>query len=184
MCFCSDVYKSKVMYRRRARADVTQIPADLARSQYSCLPLYSMFRLILRNSAFRWGTFWGILRMPQKNLRRPEKALSPRFVETVNKPGKYFDGQGLFLCVAKNGARQWVQRITIRRKRCEIGLGSLPAVSLATVRKLAFKNRGKAMPRGNPLADKRKTRKVFTFAEAGFGGHRTGCVARSGTDLA
>ncbi|MEH6836820.1 MULTISPECIES: Arm DNA-binding domain-containing protein [Falsihalocynthiibacter] len=122
--------------------------------------------------------------MPQKNLRRPEKALSPRFVETVNKLGKYFDGQGLFLRVAKNGARQWVQRITIRRKRCEIGLGSLPTVSLATARKLAFKIRGKAMLRGDPLADKRKTRKVFTFAEAGFGDHRTGCVARSGTDLA
>ena len=56
--------------------------------------------------------------MPRESIRTPEKALSARFVETVAEPGKYFDGQGLFLRVAKNGARQWVQRIVIRGKRC------------------------------------------------------------------
>jgi hypothetical protein len=61
--------------------------------------------------------------MAKENCRRPERALSARFVEMVTQPGKYFDGQGLFLRVAKNGARQWVQRITIRGKRREIGLG-------------------------------------------------------------
>ncbi len=104
--------------------------------------------------------------MPQGNCRRPEKALSPRFVETVNEPGKYFDGQGLLLRVAKNGAKQWVQRITIRGKRCELGLGSPPAVSLATARKIALDNRGKAMLGGDPLADKRKSREGITFADA------------------
>ncbi|MGP6089859.1 tyrosine-type recombinase/integrase [Antarctobacter jejuensis] len=104
--------------------------------------------------------------MPRENIRRPEKALSPRFVETVTDPGKYFDGQGLFLRVAKNGAKQWVQRITIRGKRTELGLGSPPAVTLATARKLALENRGKAMLGGDPLADKRKAREGLTFAEA------------------
>jgi hypothetical protein len=51
---------------------------------------------------------------PIVNIRRPEKALTARFIETVSKPGKYFDGQGLFLRVQPNGSRQWVQRITIR----------------------------------------------------------------------
>jgi integrase len=87
-------------------------------------------------------------------------------VETVTEPGKYFDGQGLFLRVARNGARQWVQRIVIRGKRTELGLGSPPAVSLATARKLALENRGKAMLGGDPLADKRAAKaKPFTFAE-------------------
>ncbi|MEW9921767.1 tyrosine-type recombinase/integrase [Marimonas sp. MJW-29] len=104
--------------------------------------------------------------MPRKNIRRPEKALSARFVETVTEPGKYFDGQGLFLRVAKNGARQWVQRITIRGKRCELGLGSPPAVPLATARKLALENRGTAMLGGDPLAAKRKAREGKTFAAA------------------
>lgn len=101
-----------------------------------------------------------------KQPRRPAKALSPRFVETVTDPGKYFDGQGLFLRVAKNGAKQWVQRITIRGKRTELGLGSPPAVSLQAARKVALENRGEAMQGGDPLAEKRKTREGMTFANA------------------
>jgi integrase len=104
--------------------------------------------------------------LPRENIRAPEKALSARFVETVNEPGKYFDGQGLFLRVAKNGARQWVQRITIRGKRTELGLGSPPAVSLAAARKLALENRGKAMLGGDPLAEKREALRRLTFADA------------------
>jgi integrase len=104
--------------------------------------------------------------MPRENIRRPEKVLSARFVETVTDPGKYFDGHGLFLRVAKNGAKQWVQRITIRGKRCELGLGSPPAVPLSDARRVALENRGKAMQGGDPLAEKRATKsKPLTFAE-------------------
>lgn len=101
--------------------------------------------------------------MSQENCRKPERGLSARLVETATEPDKYFDGQGLFLRVAKNGARQWVQRITIRGKRCELGLGSPPAVSLAAARRLALENRGKAMLGGDPLADKRKVREGMTL---------------------
>jgi integrase len=104
--------------------------------------------------------------MPRENIRRPEKVLSARQVETVTQPGKYFDGHGLFLRVAPNGAKQWVQRITIRGKRCELGLGSPPAVPLAEARKLALENRGKAMLGGDPLAEKRAEKaRPLTFAE-------------------
>jgi integrase len=104
--------------------------------------------------------------MPRENIRRPEKVLSARFVETVSDPGKYFDGHGLFLRVAKNGAKQWVQRITIRGKRRELGLGSPPAVSLAEARKVALENRGKAMQGGDPLAEKREAQAGLTFSDA------------------
>lgn len=100
------------------------------------------------------------------NPRRPTRGLSARFVETVTQPGKHFDGHGLFLRVGKNGAKQWVQRITIRGKRCELGLGSPPAVSLATARKLALENKGKAVLGGDPLAEKRQSRAGITFADA------------------
>ncbi|TDL86798.1 tyrosine-type recombinase/integrase [Meridianimarinicoccus aquatilis] len=104
--------------------------------------------------------------MGRENIRRPQKALSARFVESVTEAGKYFDGQGLFLRVAPNGAKQWVQRIVIRGKRCELGLGSPPAVELADARKLAVKNRGKAMLGGDPLAEKRAAQnKPLTFSE-------------------
>ncbi len=98
--------------------------------------------------------------------RRPKRALSARFVATVNEPGKYFDGEGLFLRVTKSLSRQWVQRITVRGKRTELGLGSPPAVSLAMAREMALENRGKAMTGGDPLAEKRKARAALTFKDA------------------
>ncbi len=84
----------------------------------------------------------------------------------MSKPGKYFDGHGLFLRVRPNGGKQWVQRITIRGKRCEIGLGSFPAVPLDTARSLALENRGKAMLGGDPLQEKRKASEGMTFDTA------------------
>ncbi len=99
-------------------------------------------------------------------IRKPAKALTARFVDTVAAPGKYFDGHGLFLRVRANGAKQWVQRITIRGKRTELGLGSPPAIPLAVARKLALEHRGKAMLGGDPLADKHKAAAVLTFGGA------------------
>ena len=104
--------------------------------------------------------------MATKGIRKPHKALTARFVEAVTKPGKYFDGQGLFLRVQPNGARQWVQRITIRGKRSELGLGSPPAVSLATARTLALENRGAAMLGRDPIQEKRGARAGLTFEAA------------------
>ena len=99
--------------------------------------------------------------MAEKAIRRAEKALSPRFVETVSDPEKYFDGHGLFLRVTKNGATQWLQRINIRGKRRDLGLGSPPAVPLAIACKMALANRGNAMTGGDPLAEKRAARKAL-----------------------
>ncbi len=104
--------------------------------------------------------------MAGTGIRKPQKALTARFVDTVTEPGKHFDGQGLFLRVQPNGAKQWVQRITIRGKRCELGLGSPPAIPLATARKLALANRGKAMLGGDPLQEKRQAAGALTFEAA------------------
>ena len=55
-------------------------------------------------------------------LRRPERVLSAQTVRAAKEPGKYFDGNGLYLRVDPNGSRFWVQRIVVRGKRREIGL--------------------------------------------------------------
>lgn len=104
--------------------------------------------------------------MATRGIRKPQKALTARLVDTVTEPGKYFDGQGLFLRVQPNGAKQWVQRITIRGKRCELGLGSPPAIPLATARKLALENKGAAMLGRDPLQEKRNARAGLTFEAA------------------
>jgi integrase len=104
--------------------------------------------------------------MATKGIRMPQKALTARFVETVTAPGKYHDGQGLILRVQPNGAKQWIQRITIRGKRCELGLGSPPAIPLATARKLALEYRGAAMMGRDPAQERRDARAGLTFDEA------------------
>ena len=44
--------------------------------------------------------------------------------------GRYSDGYGLLLSVQPTGSKQWLQRLTIKGKRRELGLGSYPFTSL------------------------------------------------------
>lgn len=62
--------------------------------------------------------------MPHGRTRRAAKALTAAQVRTVQEPGKYHDGGGLglYLRLERNGARFWIQRVTIRGKRRELGL--------------------------------------------------------------
>ncbi|MGC1505777.1 MAG: integrase arm-type DNA-binding domain-containing protein [Sulfitobacter sp.] len=98
--------------------------------------------------------------------KRAEKALSAAFVRTVTKPGKYADGHGLLLKVDPSGAKRWVQRIVIRGKRTEIGMGSTSLVSLAEARELALENRKLARAGGDPLQAKRAEQALLSFEDA------------------
>ena len=104
--------------------------------------------------------------MPVDLTRRPKKTLTAQFVRTVDDPGKYFDGHGLFLRVGKDGAKYWVQRIVIRGKRTEIGIGPPSLISLQEARAKALGNRKLAREGGDPLAEKRAAMAVMTFEEA------------------
>ena len=97
--------------------------------------------------------------------RKPKKALTARQVETAG-PGKHFDGNGLFLRVAETGGRQWVQRITVRGKRVEIGLGSPPVVTLADARALALTNKRLALRGLDPSEEKEKAAEAERQREA------------------
>lgn len=98
--------------------------------------------------------------------RKPAKTLSAVFVRSVRAPGKYFDGHGLFLRVEDGGSKRWVQRIVIRGKRREIGLGSADLIPLAQARQTALDNRRLARQGGDPLQAKRDAAAVLTFEEA------------------
>jgi integrase len=99
-------------------------------------------------------------------VRRAAKALTAQFVRTISKPGKYFDGHGLILRVQSNGSRRWVQRVMIRGKRTELGLGSAELVPLAQAREFALHNHRLARAGGDPLQAKREAQAVPTFEEA------------------
>lgn len=96
------------------------------------------------------------------------KSLTAAFVSSVKEPGKYHDGKGtgLFLLVKPSRARSWVQRIVVRGKRREIGLGSARFLSLAEARELAFANKKVASMGGDPKAERDRARAVLTFEEA------------------
>ena len=97
--------------------------------------------------------------------RHPDKALSAAFIRSAP-PGRHCDGQGLYLVVQPTGTRSWVQRLVIRGRKRELGLGSTALVSLAEARDRALSNRKLARSGGDPLAEKRRAEGMPTFADA------------------
>ena len=65
---------------------------------------------------------------------RPQNALAAIFVAKTRKPGRYADGNELYLIIEPSGSRRWEQRILIRGKRRTLGLGGYSLVSLAVAR--------------------------------------------------
>ena len=89
-------------------------------------------------------------------------------------PGRYCDGQGLYLFVQPSGTRSWVQRLVVRGRRQELGLGSALLVPLAEAREKALANRKLAREGGDPLAEKRRAE---THADV-----RRGSAPRAGAE--
>ena len=104
-------------------------------------------------------------RRTKRRGRHPDKALSAAFVRSAP-PGRHADGNGLYLFVQPTGTRSWVQRIVIRGRRRELGLGAAGLVTLAEARELALANRKLARSGGDPLSEKRRAEGVPTFADA------------------
>jgi integrase len=92
--------------------------------------------------------------------RHPEKSLSSVKIKSLTKPGRYTDGNGLYLIVDPSGAKRWVLRTVVKGKRTDIGLGSLTLVSLAEAREEAAKLRKIARADGDPLAERRAAKRI------------------------
>src|SRR4051794_19596765 len=102
-----------------------------------------------------------------RTRKHPDKALTVVGIRALKKPGRYGDGNGLYLKVSRSGAKRWELRTVVRGKRCDIGLGGLKLVPLAEAREEARKYRAIARNEGDPLADKRRARTVVpTFRVA------------------
>ena len=74
------------------------------------------------------------------SLPHPHQALSAAFVRSAP-PGQHADGNGLYLFVQPTGTRSWVQRLVVRGRRREFGLGAAALVPLAKAREQALANR-------------------------------------------
>ncbi|WBL33756.1 integrase arm-type DNA-binding domain-containing protein [Sinirhodobacter sp. HNIBRBA609] len=98
--------------------------------------------------------------------------LTARKVSTINEPGFYGDGEGLYLRVGPTGAKSWILRIVVplNRKRRDLGLGSFGVVSLAEAREKARALRKYVKEGGDP--DALRKREEMTFAMAARIVHR------------
>ena len=94
--------------------------------------------------------------------------LTANFVKNVKTAGKYYDGGGHGLClrVDKKGYKRWVQRIRVRGRQRDLGLGSPPLVSLADARGKALENKRLVINGGNPSNLKSDKPTQITFSEA------------------
>lgn len=98
--------------------------------------------------------------------RHPQKALTSIRVNSLTVPGRYGDGNGLYLIVDPSGAKRWVLRTVVQGTRRDIGLGGLRLVSLAEARAKAQEYRRLAREGGNPVEERRRAKAVPTFADA------------------
>ena len=101
---------------------------------------------IVRCSSPRCGTKCGT------NWRVHLTNLTAAGVRSAKKPGKYYDGSGLFLLIRVSGSKSWVLRTTVIGKRRDLGLGGYPMFSLAEARAKAAEYRKIARQGLDPVA--------------------------------
>src|SRR5829696_9754121 len=105
--------------------------------------------------------------MAPKAGRHPDKALTAVQVCSRLQPGRYADGNGLYLVVEPSGSKRGLLRTVVNGRRRDMGLGGLSLVTLAEAREKALTYRKLAREGGDPLAERRKVRAVVpTFAQA------------------
>jgi integrase len=99
--------------------------------------------------------------------QHPDKRLTAVTVRNLKRPGRYADGNGLYLVVDHSGAKRWMLRTVIAHRRRDIGLGSVRLVSLAEAREEATKLRRQARRGEDPLAERRRASQAIpTFRDA------------------
>lgn len=106
--------------------------------------------------------------MKQRGRHR-EKVLTAVQVRQLKEPGRYADGNGLYLVVDPTGAKRWLLRTVVQGRRRDIGLGGAALISLSEAREHALAYRKLARSGGDPLAQRQKEQSVqkpLTFEEA------------------
>jgi integrase len=92
--------------------------------------------------------------------------LSASSVKAAKAPGRYGDGDGLYLVISPRGGKSWVCRVQKDGKRRDIGLGSVKKVPLQLARERAIKVRMQVEAGLDPVVERRKEAGTPTFKEA------------------
>ncbi len=133
------------------------------RPRFSLLQFVSSFPTLgvgVIVGTFPEGAFEGsrleVLKMPK---------LTTKSVQALKKPGRYGDGDGLYLEVSRTGSKSWILRVTVHGRRRDIGLGGISWVSLAEARDKARELRKVAKEGRDPLAERQAQKDIPTFEE-------------------
>jgi integrase len=93
--------------------------------------------------------------------------LSIARVKALNEPGRYGDGNGLWLQVSPSLTKSWLLRYWVAGKERCAGLGSYPLIGLADARELALKaRRGLRIEGIDPIDSKRAARTARRLEQA------------------
>ena len=113
-----------------------------------------------------------------RTRQRKQNLLTARTIETAKEPGRYSDGNGLYLVVRPGGSKQWMFLYRRDGKLREMGLGSpLKGVTLAMARDLRDEARA-IMARGvDPLEARRQAEQSATGIPT-FGAYALALVER------
>jgi integrase len=94
-----------------------------------------------------------------------ERRLSSSFVRSAP-PGRHTDGGGLYLVVDPSGAKRWLLRLTLKKRRRDFGLGSARVVSLSQARSKALVYRQLVADGKNPTLEAQfEKRSTVSFEE-------------------
>lgn len=92
--------------------------------------------------------------------------LTATAVKAAKEPGRYGDGDGLYLVISKRGGKSWMVRVQKDGRRRDIGLGSASKVPLKLARERAAEAREKIERGIDPVAERAKAAGIPTFSVA------------------
>lgn len=93
--------------------------------------------------------------------------LNAAIIAELTEPGRYADGDGLYLRISPSGGKSWVLRIQVNGTRRDIGLGEVRHVPVRAARLEAAAAKKLAAAGIDPLEERRKVTKVVpTFEQA------------------
>ena len=107
-----------------------------------------------------------------EEIALPRNQLTNLMVKSLKGPNRVGDGGGLWLSVQNSGAKQWTVRFTLDGKRREMGLGSYPIITLEEAREKALEARRLVKQGVDPIAEKRRSSSILSFAQAAREVHR------------
>lgn len=98
--------------------------------------------------------------------------LNATLIGELTEPGRYADGEGLYLKISPSGGKSWVLRIQVNGTRRDIGLGDARYVPVRTARLEAAAAKKLAASGVDPLEERRKIQRVVpTFEQAAKKAH-------------